>query len=189
MFGRVDLSMSYKIPKFIMASIVSTMLFACGIESEEISEAIDDQDEIITPIESEEEPETKEVEKVEEVEEVAKIANNETEEVGEETKEATTTESVAEEQVETPIVIEVDEIEEKALDKLIVETHLEKEGYSYLFLAVDPSSFVEIEVMEKTNKEVNHMPLEGVYRYLIDTEEILIRDYLTGDFIPYEKTE
>lgn len=180
--------MSYKISKFIMASIASTMLFACGVESEEESEVIIDQEEIVTPIESEEEPETKEID---EVEQDAEITNSKTEEVEEveEANEDTTAESVSEEQVETPVVIEVEEVEEKALNKLIAETHLEKEGYSYLFSAVDSSSFVEIEVMEKTNKEVSHVPLDGVYRYLIDTEEILVRDYLTGDFVPYEKTE
>lgn len=81
----------------------------------------------------------------------------------------------------------VSDIQQLALDALLAKTHLEKEGYSYFFQATDSNDFIEIEVREILDEKTEHMTREGMYRYVFQTDEVLVEDYLTGDFIPYEQ--
>lgn len=77
-------------------------------------------------------------------------------------------------------------VQDRALNQLIAVSHLQKDGYSYHFSDIDSSEFIQIEVREQAKENLEHTPLEGVYRYLLETEEILKKDYLSGEFIPYE---
>lgn len=162
-------------PRFLMTSIASIVLAACGVETMEVMP--DQAEEEIELIESEEAA-TIEPEKVSETEETA------TEIPAEQVEESTGVEDAEE--------IAVDELQvqnrERALNQLFFETHLEKDAHSYYFAETDSLDFVQIEVRE-IQEEAVHATLEGVYRYILETEEILMRDYLTGDFMPYEKME
>lgn len=89
--------------------------------------------------------------------------------------------------IEEPKILEISEIQKLALQVLIDKTHLDKEGYSYSFQNTNAKDFIEIEVRESVDAEDEHMTREGTYRYVFATDEILVQDYLTGDFIPYEQ--
>ena len=79
----------------------------------------------------------------------------------------------------------IEAIEQTAIDQLVEETDIDLENYVFLFETTE--EYVEITVLEQTEAEAT--PLVGIYRYMIETKEILANDYLTGEFIPYEKTK
>lgn len=86
---------------------------------------------------------------------------------------------------ETEAEIELDVTQEMALDKILAVTGLNPENHSFnLFAEAD---HVEVEIYEKTDQAVT--PLVGVYRFIPEPEEVFVRDYLTGDFVPYEDAE
>ena len=164
-------------PSFLIASIASLLLAACGAET---MDAIPNEtEETIESIESESE-DTQSTDSVE-------VEEEETEVTPSEADESDTTEDP-----EKEAEIAANELQtnnkEQALNRLLLETHLEKDAYSYYFVETDSLDFVEIEVRE-IQEDSEHASLEGAYRYIIETEEILMRDYLTGNFIPYEEIE
>ena len=75
----------------------------------------------------------------------------------------------------------IDLVYQDALHRLLETAGLNKEDYSFSFL--ESKEFIEIEVREKSDGVA---PLEGIYRYMFSTGEILYSDYLTGDFVPFE---
>lgn len=171
--------MSGKMPRFLMTSIVSMLLVACGVDTleaipsqtkEEIESIASDNEEVTTiesPAVEEEKTESK----------ASQVSQANEPEVAEATQ----------------LAIALNQLQEKnqeqALNRLFLETHLEKEEYSYYFVETDSLDYVEIEVREIRETETEHASLEGVYRYIVETDEILMRDYLTGDFMPYEKID
>ena len=164
-------------PRFLMTSIASILLAACGVDT---MEAIPNEtEEPIEVIESESE-------------DAQYIADEEVEEEEIEDTSTEVDESEIAEAAEVADEIAANELQvknkEQALNRLLLETHLEKDAYSFYFAEIDSLDFVEIEVRE-IQEDSEHASLEGAYRYIIETEEILMRDYLTGDFIPYEEIE
>lgn len=111
---------------------------------------------------------------VEEVEEV-------TEEIVVSSDKEEGTSEVSEQSAEPTLELEeIDPVLQVALKKLLGVTELDKEAYRFSFEQTD--EYIQVEVREKKDEVA---PLEGIYRYMIETEEILFSDYLTGDFVPY----
>lgn len=81
----------------------------------------------------------------------------------------------------------LESVDQAAIDQFVATTGLNIEDYTFSFETTD--EFVEITVYEKTEEDQARTPLVGTYRYMLDSEEILIQDYLTGAFIPYEEVE
>jgi len=123
-------------------------------------------------------------------------SNEETiEEVTEEkTEEETKTDdSMSEETVEESKDVQTEEItpadldsdEQAALEKVLSVTGLNIEEHTYSFDQTE--DYIEVEVREKTEDEAT--PLVGLFRYNPETKEVLVSDYLTGEFIPYENLD
>lgn len=167
--------MLFKNVRYLIISCLLFALVACGNGSEEqVSEPAPEvsANNII-------ENETRPVRKTTELKDA--------EEIAEERKEIPETEDT-----EARAVTEKESIysvQDRALNQLIAVSHLEKEGYSYHFAETASPEFIQIEVREVPEKSFEHTSLEGVYRYLLGTEEILMKDYFSGDFIPYEQNE
>lgn len=168
-----------KMLKFLMTSIASLLLVACGAENMGAS-----------PNQSEETNQSTEV--IEN--EGAETETPDSEEVEEETNGASTEADETEiaEDTEKENELTANEIQvnnrEQALDHLLLEAQLEKEDYSFYFVETDSSDYIEIEVRE-IQEDDEHASLEGSYRYMLESGELLMRDYLTGDFIPYNAIE
>lgn len=81
----------------------------------------------------------------------------------------------------------LESIDQAAIDQFVATTGLNVEDYTFSFETAD--QYVEMTVYEKQEDEQLHTPLAGIYRYMLDSEEILVQDYLTGAFIPYEEAE
>lgn len=168
-----------KMLKFLMTSIASLLLVACGAENMEAS-----------PNQSEETNQSTEL--IEN--EGAETESPDSEEVEEEMNGASTEADETEiaEDAEKENELTANEIQvnnrEQALDHLLLETQLDKEDYSFYFVETDSSDYIEIEVRE-IQEDDEHASLEGSYRYMIESGELLMRDYLTGDFIPYSTIE
>ena len=172
--------MSGKMPRFLITSIASLLLAACGVDTmEAIPNQIEEPTEVVETIESEDVESNDSVEIVEVDEET-------------ETEPIEADESASTEDIEKEAEVIANELQVKnkdqALNQLLLETHLEKDAYSFYFVETDSVDYVEIEVRE-IREDSEHATLEGAYRYIIETQEILMRDYLTGDFIPYEPIE
>lgn len=179
--------MSQKSHLFFAALVSSMLLVACDsgasettlnnqpllemtqIDSSEETESeailVDKRDTSLEEVEQEEIASSQEIEELEKV-------NSET--VVEETETADNSGAESLSTVENNPLLQV------ALQKLIDVTDLDKEGYSFAFEQTD--EYIQLEVREK-HEDV--APLEGIYRYMIETDQILFSDYLTGDFVPY----
>lgn len=166
-------------PRFLITSIASILLAACGVDTmdampsqtEEVTESVEKESEAeVSP-----DPVADEEVELKALEEPAEQADEPA--VSEETKQVESAEN--ELQVKN---------QERALNRLLAVTHLESEGYSYSFTETDAVEYIQIDVRE-IKEDCDHEPLEGAYRYMIKTEELFVRDYLTGDFIPYVGTE
>lgn len=169
-------------PRFLMTSIASLVLAACGVDT---MEAIPNQSEETIETTESEEAQTTDTVKVAAAEvEDAEVPSSEADE--------SAVAKVATKEVELTEVA-VSELQAKnqqqALNRLLLETHLEAEAYSFYFTETDSLDFIQIEVREIKELDSEHASLEGAYRYILESEEILMRDYLTGDFIPYEVIE
>lgn len=155
--------MSGKVSRFLMTSIASVVLAACGIETmegipsqiDEVTETLEDEEQ--APVKSAHQPDEFVEEEVTQIEKW--------------------TEGLQE------------RLQQQAINRLLGISHLERDGYRYYFTDPDSSEFIQIEVREIAEDDAEHESLEGVYRYSIETKEILMRDYLTGDFIPYAPIE
>lgn len=173
----------YQKPHLLFTAIVASMLLlGCdsgNIGSESSTSTSTELTKVAEEIETVEAPEdgTLVLEAVEEAEEAVKTAS--------ETAEAEVSADdpvVQEEALEKPLAADaVDPVYQMALQRLIDVTDLNKEDYSFSFSATE--EFIEIETREKVDEIA---PLQGIYRYMLDTDEILHSDYLTGEFIPFE---
>lgn len=173
----------YQKPHLLFTAIVASMLLlGCdsgNIGSESSTSTSTELTKVAEEIETVEAPEdgTLVLEAVEEAEEAVKAAS--------ETAEAEVSADdpvVQEEALEEPLAADaVDPVYQMALQRLIDVTDLNKEDYSFSFSATE--EFIEIETREKVDEIA---PLQGIYRYMLDTDEILHSDYLTGEFIPFE---
>ena len=176
----------YQKPHLLFTVIVASMLLSgCDsgyIGSESSTPASSELMEVAEEIETKEAPEdtTLVLEAVEEAEEAVKAVK-----AASETAEAEVSADdpvVQEEALEEPLAADaVDPVYQMALQRLIDVTDLNKEDYSFSFSATE--EFIEIETREKVDEIA---PLQGIYRYMLDTDEILHSDYLTGEFIPFE---
>lgn len=72
---------------------------------------------------------------------------------------------------------------QKAIERIVSSTGIDLEAYS--FSVEESEKYIEISVYEKTEEQA-HSPLQGKYRYMFDSGEILVQDYLTGAYIPIE---
>lgn len=79
----------------------------------------------------------------------------------------------------------IDPLNQTVIDQILAVTGYDIEEHVFSF--ENTEDYVEVEIYEKTEDE--HTPRVGTYRYLLDTEEVLVNDYLTGEFIPYEDLE
>lgn len=171
-----------KVPRFLITSIASLLMVGCGID---MKEAVPNQTEDIVEVSEDSTNKSEEIVPTPSPENVA----DEEEEPVESSSQVEESEIVEIEPIEAIGKESLEKNKEQALDHLLVKTHLEREGYSYYFIEKDSLDFIEIEVREIQATDSEHASLEGVYRYLIETEEIFMRDYLTGDFIPYEEID
>lgn len=180
--------MLHKARLFLSTVAVTLFLVACNdapIEETSTEEGSTETTEVQTDNESE----TTEAETAE--------TTSSTEETETETAEETTEETAevkSETNVEANSSVEEDSsdvllesIDQAAIDQFVATTGLNIENYTFSFETTD--EFVEITVYEKQENEQAHTPLAGIYRYMLDSEDILIQDYLTGAFIPYEEAE
>lgn len=166
-------------PRFLMTSIASILLAACGADTMEVMPS--QTEEVVEPIQNER---------------ISELPTNTVAEIETESKPIEPTSNQVEESV---VVEEVNKAEtitneflvknkERALNRLLTATHLDREGYTYFFTETDADEYIQMEV-RKIQEDSEHASLEGAYRYVIKTEEILMRDYLTGDFIAYVEPE
>ena len=190
--------MTRKILSYLIVSIISLIIAACGDES--VNEVPNKTEENIESVTSKnDELENSEAVEATDVNETGfeapanEIDESTHAEITEEVEQAEAAEEAEQGNVLEEVEVAANELQVKnqdhALNQLLRETHLEKEGYSYYFAETDSLDYIEIEVRELQEKDSEHESLEGIYRYLIKTEEILVQDYLTGDFIPYEKID
>lgn len=186
--------------RLLLTSILASMiLVACGSETNEDQPNVETTDSASEVQVSEESNEA--VELVDEASTVETTSTTEEEVTKEEitseaeaietaqAEEAAEAEAKAAEEAkqlqEAEAEIGLDITEEIAIEKILAVTGLNPENHSFnLFAEAD---YVEVEIYEKTDEAVT--PLVGVYRFIPETEEVLVRDYLNGAFIPYEEAE
>lgn len=79
--------------------------------------------------------------------------------------------------------------ESSILDQPAIRTLADKTGLNiqeYSYILTHEANYVEIEVREASKHAQTHAALQGIFRYYPLTQEIFIRDYLTGDYFLYE---
>ena len=184
--------MLHKARLFFSAIAISLFLVACtDIPSEETSNV--DIPKETTETQDKEEVETPEVE-TETSEENSTNEESESEEV-EDIEDADTAETDSNSSSEDNSLTEdndldtetLESIDQEAVDQFVATTGLNIEDYAFSFETTD--EYVEITVYEKQEDDQTHTPLAGIYHYMLDSKEILVQDYLTGAFIPYEEAE
>lgn len=190
--------MRLKFRLLLTTAIVTLLLVACGSEinntlgekqTEKTVEVQATESETASADETNEEV-TKQTATEETSSTEENIENNETSEETEETTEITETEETEDSETAEQPSKEVKEtqdninpLNQKAIEEILEVTDLTIDEYTYR-VADETEEYVEIEIYEKTEQE--NMPREGVYRYFPETGEILVNDYLTGEYIPYE---
>lgn len=195
--------MRLKFRLLLTTAIVTLLLVACGSEinntlgekqteetvevqatESETAPADETNEEVTKQTATEETSSTEEdVENNETLEETEETTEEKTEtEETEETEDSETAEQPSEEVKETQD--KITPLNQKAIEEILEVTDLTIDEYTYR-VADETEEYVEIEIYEKTEQE--NMPREGVYRYFPETGEILVNDYLTGEYIPYEQ--
>lgn len=190
--------MRLKFRLLLTTAIVTLLLVACGSEinntlgekqTEKTVEVQATESETASADETNEEV-TKQTATEETLSTEENIENNETSEETEETTKITETEETEDSETAEQPSKEVKEtqdninpLNQKAIEEILEVTDLTIDEYTYR-VADETEEYVEIEIYEKTEQE--NMPREGVYRYFPETGEILVNDYLTGEYIPYE---
>lgn len=187
--------MRLKFRLLLTTAIVTLLLVACGSEinntlgekqteetvevqatESETAPADETNEEVTKQTATEETSSTEEdVENSETLEETEETTETE------ETEDSETAEQPSEEVKETQD--NINPLNQKAIEEILEVTDLTIDEYTYR-VADETEEYVEIEIYEKTEQE--NMPREGVYRYFPETGEILVNDYLTGEYIPYE---
>ncbi len=69
---------------------------------------------------------------------------------------------------------------EPIVEQLLEETDIELENHLLIFTEMD--EYIEIDVRETIDEDTT--VAAGLYRYMYETDEIFVSDYLTGEFIP-----
>lgn|SRR5699024_6435658 len=166
---------------FFSTIAVSLFLVACTDQPNEETSSEDVSAET-TEVQADNKSETTETENVE-----ATSTNEEEEsESNEIVNESDIEENSSETEKDSDVEL-LESIDQAAVDEFIVTTGLDIEDYTFSFETTD--QFVEITVYEKQEDDQAHTPLSGIYRYMLDSKEILVQDYLTGAFVSYEEVE
>lgn len=71
---------------------------------------------------------------------------------------------------------------QQAIDRLLAVTGIDLEDYIFLFS--ETADYIEIDIREAIDSDTT--VAVGLYRYNLETNELLASDYLTGEFIPVE---
>lgn len=158
-----------------------------GCDSETIKEAL--IEEIVIQEESQNvETEMTEVLALEESTEFSERSVEETdeaEEITQESAEVSEVEELNDTAVEEKVVEELAALDPKsqqAINQLLAETGINLEDYIFLFSETD--DYIEIDIRESIDSDTT--VAVGLYRYNLETNELLVNDYLTGEFIPVE---
>ena len=158
-----------------------------GCDSETIKEAL--IEEIVIQEESQNvETEMTEVLALEESTESSERSVEETdeaEEITQESAEVSEVEELNDTAVEEKVVEELAALDPKsqqAINQLLAETGINLEDYIFLFSETD--DYIEIDIRESIDSDTT--VAVGLYRYNLETNELLVNDYLTGEFIPVE---
>jgi len=186
--------MLHKFRLLLTTATLAIFLIACGSETNDNAESTDQALDSVE-VQSEEASttadtsnETQESETDTATEENETVAD-EAEEDTSETADSKTTESETTEPAEKPVEETTEENKDArfqvAVQKILEATDLNAEDYVFTF--ENTEDYIEVEVREKTEDEVT--PLAGIYRYFPETDEVLISDYLTGEFIPYDDVQ
>ncbi|HLR92150.1 MAG TPA: hypothetical protein VK048_03740 [Atopostipes sp.] len=179
--------MLYKARFFFVTMVASLFLMACHVDTIEdtvIESATEETTEVNADTNSTEHTETHST--TEEAKSTAPSENNEANTNAEQetkTKTATATAENPSEQETANFTYQ------DAVNQFIAATGLNIEEYTFTF--AETAEYIEISVYEKPTEgeDQAHTPLVGNYRYMMDTAEILVQDYLTGAFIPFEEAE
>ena len=108
---------------------------------------------------------------------------DEAEEITQESAEVTEVEELNDTAVEEKVVEELAALDPKsqqAINQLLAETGINLEDYIFLFSETD--DYIEIDIRESIDSDTT--VAVGLYRYNLETNELLVNDYLTGEFIP-----
>lgn len=114
-------------------------------------------------------PETEDIEETEDTSEIATETEDTSEDLADE---ADLTEDTIE-----PVI-------QLALEEVIATVGIDKEAHTFIVNQTD--DYTEIEVREK--KDSGETTLVGKYRFDLEKNKVLVSDYLTGEFIPFEGT-
>lgn len=158
-----------------------------GCDSETMKEASIEETVIQEEIQNVE-TETTEVLALEESTESSERSVEETdeaEEITQESAEVSEVEELNETAVEEKVVEELAALDPKsqqAINQLLAETGINLEDYIFLFSETD--DYIEIDIRESIDSDTT--VAVGLYRYNLETNELLVNDYLTGEFIPVE---
>ncbi|HZK23607.1 MAG TPA: hypothetical protein VFC62_05835 [Atopostipes sp.] len=158
-----------------------------GCDSETMKEASIEETVIQEEIQNVE-TETTEVLALEESTESSERSVEETdeaEEITQESAEVSEVEELNDTAVEEKVVEELAALDPKsqqAINQLLAETGINLEDYIFLFSETD--DYIEIDIRESIDSDTT--VAVGLYRYNLETNELLVNDYLTGEFIPVE---
>jgi len=189
--------MLHKFRLLLTTAMLAIFMIACGSETNDNAEGTDqaldavevqsdDASTADTSNETNETEDSKADTATEENETAAEVADepeanaSETETPDSETPDSETTESAEETTEENS-----DESFYIAVERILEATGLNAKDYIFSF--EHTTDYVEVELREKTEDEVT--PLAGIYRYFPQTDELLVSDYLTGEFIPHENLQ
>lgn len=134
------------------------------------------------------ESETNEVLALEESNESSESTSEEADEAVEPAQDApeeSEVEEINEVAVEEKVVEEMaalDPNSQQAINQLLAETGIDLEDYIFLFSETE--DYIEIDIRESIDSDTT--VAVGLYRYNLETNELLVNDYLTGEFIPVE---
>lgn len=99
-----------------------------------------------------------------------------------EDSEVNDSEDTAVEETTVEEAVALDPNSQQAVDQLLAETGIDLEDYVFLFSETE--DYIEIDVRESIDSDTT--VAVGLYRYNLETNELLVNDYLTGEFIPVE---
>lgn len=143
-------------------------------EDESLGATLTDTTEVQADSDAEEAEESETTSEVEDVE-----SNNGSNEETEDSENLENTEDASS-------VEQLDSDFQTAIEKIVSMTGIDLENSS--FSVEESEEFIEISVYEKTEEQA-HSPLQGKYRYMFDSGEILVQDYLTGAYVAYDELE
>lgn len=177
----------------LVTCLAAVSLIACGTDTDETLPDNDNEETTEAHIvEADTENENEEATSTQTSQETKESAADTDEEHEDAEETSDTTEEELEKEIEPSgeEVTDEEEIElteQLALSALVEQASFEKENYRFFITNAEDEDYIEIEVRENTSEDEEYMPLEGTYRYIVSTKDIEVRDYLTGEFVEYEK--